>query len=121
MEMAITKQRIKVAELSDLPVKMGKTVVIGENELALFRLSDGSVKAIENRCPHKAGVLAEGMVSGDHVFCPMHDWKISLKDGLVQEPDVGCVKTFEVEVEGELVYVLVGEEEAERGVTNGVC
>jgi hypothetical protein len=53
------------------------------------------------------GVLAEGITSGEHVFCPMHDWKINIVDGKVQAPDVGCVKTFEVEVENDTVFLVL--------------
>lgn len=105
MESLVNK--VFVAKIEDLPEKMGKTTQVGELELAIFKLSDGRIHAIENRCPHKGGVLAEGMVSGEHVFCPMHDWKISVKDGKVQEPDVGCVQTFEVEVNDGEVYVVL--------------
>ena len=51
----------------------------------------------------------EGIVSGDHVFCPMHDWKISVKNGEVQKPDNGCVKTYHVEIEGDEVYTFLIE------------
>ncbi|MFC7062555.1 nitrite reductase small subunit NirD [Halobacillus seohaensis] len=98
-----------VAKVNDLPEKLGRTVHVGELELAIFKLESGEIRVIENRCPHKGGVLAEGMVSGEHVFCPMHDWKISVVDGKVQEPDVGCVQTFEVNVKDDNVYVFVPE------------
>ncbi|WP_173917406.1 nitrite reductase small subunit NirD [Halobacillus sp. Marseille-Q1614] len=102
-------KRVFVANVEELPEKLGRTVHIGDWELAIFKLSNGRIKAIENRCPHKGGVLAEGMVSGDSVFCPMHDWKINVTDGQVQGHDSGCVKTFKVEVENEKVYVLLPE------------
>jgi nitrite reductase (NADH) small subunit len=102
-----TIQRIHVIKASELPEKLGKTVSIGSQEIALFKLSNGKVRAIENRCPHKGGVLAEGMVSGEHVFCPLHDWKINVTDGRVQAPDEGCVRTFAVEVDNDDVYVLL--------------
>jgi nitrite reductase (NADH) small subunit len=102
-----TRYRIKVAKINDLPVNLGKTIKIGTVEIALFRLANGDVRAIENRCPHRGGVLAEGMISGVHVFCPMHDWKISIIDGKVQEPDVGCVKVYETEIVNEEVIVIL--------------
>jgi nitrite reductase (NADH) small subunit len=101
------RYRIKVATINELPKKLGKTVKIGPLEIALFRLANGEIRAIENRCPHKGGVLAEGIISGENVFCPMHDWKISLIDGKVQAPDVGCVKTYETEIQGEDVIVIL--------------
>ncbi|MBM7573222.1 nitrite reductase small subunit NirD [Aquibacillus albus] len=100
-------QRVPIGKLSEFPERLGKTVNVGSKEIAVFKLGSGKIHAIENSCPHKGGVLAEGMVSGEHVFCPMHDWKISVIDGNVQEPDEGCVQTFKVEIENDQVYVLV--------------
>ncbi|ALC81272.1 MULTISPECIES: nitrite reductase small subunit NirD [Bacillus] len=102
---SITK--LYVCTLSDLPERLGKTVRVGTKEVAVFRLSNGKIRAIENRCPHKGGVLSEGIVSGKFVFCPMHDWKICVDDGKVQEPDHGCVKTYHTLVESEAVYLLI--------------
>lgn len=100
-------ERVKLVKVEDVAKDFGKTVTIGELEIALFRLKNGEFYAIENRCPHKGGVLVEGLISGQHVFCPMHDWKIDITTGKVQEPDHGCVKTFEVEVDGDDVYLLL--------------
>lgn len=107
MEKTKTIQRIKVAAVDEIPQKLGKTIYIGPHEIALFHLETGEFRAIENRCPHKGGVLVEGMVSGEHVFCPMHDWKINVNDGQVQKPDNGCVKTFKVEVENNEVFIVL--------------
>jgi nitrite reductase (NADH) small subunit len=100
-------QRFKVINVREIAKNLGKTVTIGSYEIALFHLANGEFRAIENRCPHKGGVLVEGMVSGEHVFCPMHDWKINLADGKVQKPDHGCVKSFVVEVENDDVYIIL--------------
>ncbi|UFU00669.1 nitrite reductase small subunit NirD [Radiobacillus kanasensis] len=104
-----TLRRVLIGNKSDLPERLGKTVTIGTYELAIFKLASGEVRAIENRCPHKGGVLADGMVSGEYVFCPLHDWKISIVDGQVQKPDDGCVPSYKIEVKNDLVYVLLPE------------
>ncbi|WP_199615326.1 nitrite reductase small subunit NirD [Paenibacillus alkalitolerans] len=98
-------ETLELAKLDDLPVGMGKTVRVRELELAVFRLADGTVRVIENRCPHKNGVLAEGLVSGSFVFCPLHDRKISLDDGMVQKPDTGCVRTFPISIRDGAVWL----------------
>lgn len=104
-----TIRSVFIGEVAELPQKLGKTVTIGCKEIAVFKLENGNIRAIENRCPHKGGVLAEGILSGEYVFCPMHDWKISVKDGKVQAPDVGCVKSYAVEVKGNQVYIKISE------------
>jgi nitrite reductase (NADH) small subunit len=102
-----TIRHVWIGNLLDLPQKLGKTVWIGDMEIAVFKLENGDIRAIENRCPHKGGVLAEGIVSGEYVFCPMHDWKISVIDGKVQAPDLGCVKSYQVEVREGQVYIII--------------
>ncbi|GAE95110.1 nitrite reductase [Gracilibacillus boraciitolerans JCM 21714] len=101
-----TIREVFISNYDELPVRLGKAVVIEDREIAVFRLTNGNVKAIENKCPHRGGgVLSEGMISGEHVFCPLHDWKINVNDGLVQAPDKGCVQTYKTRIEGNQVYV----------------
>ncbi|UOQ48067.1 nitrite reductase small subunit NirD [Gracilibacillus caseinilyticus] len=105
-----TVGKVLIGNYEDLPVSLGKAVVVDDKELAVFRLSNGKVKAIENKCPHRGGVLSEGMVSGEHVFCPLHDWKINVSDGLVQAPDEGCVQTYKTTIEDNKVYVEITDQ-----------
>jgi nitrite reductase (NADH) small subunit len=104
-----TLRSVFIGEVTDFPQKLGKTVTIGRKEIAVFKLENGEIRAIENRCPHKGGVLAEGILSGEYVFCPMHDRKINVKDGKVQAPDVGCVQSYSVEVKEDQVYILISK------------
>jgi nitrite reductase (NADH) small subunit len=93
--------KLAVANIADIDVLGSRRVRIDDMEIALFRLTDHTVLAIENRCPHKGGLLSEGMVCGHVVHCPLHDWKVDLHSGSVQEPDDGCVTTFKTEVDRE--------------------
>ncbi|WP_039788421.1 nitrite reductase small subunit NirD [Paenibacillus riograndensis] len=91
--------KMLVGKVTDIDIKGSRIVRVGDHEIALFRLSDGEVLAVENKCPHKGGALSEGMVCGSKVHCPLHDWRIDLHTGVVQEPDHGHVVTYEVEVD----------------------
>ncbi|MMZ60204.1 Assimilatory nitrite reductase [NAD(P)H] small subunit [compost metagenome] len=101
--------KIKIAQVQDIDALGSRTFTVGDKEIALFRLSDGSVHAVENRCPHKGGRLSEGMVCGSNVHCPLHDWKIDLRSGNVQEPDHGSVIVYETEVDAATgsVYITI--------------
>jgi len=98
---------IEVCSLNDIPPAQARTVNAGDVMIALFRLSDDRVKAVENRCPHKNGPLAEGIISGDDILCPLHNWRISLDSGEVAAPDHGCVKTYSVKVEDSQVFLKI--------------
>ncbi|HWO53179.1 nitrite reductase small subunit NirD [Paenibacillus sp. JTLBN-2024] len=91
--------KIHIGNVSDIDRKGARTILFEGTEIALFRLADGSVLAVENKCPHKGGKLSEGMVCGRAVHCPLHDWKIDLSSGRVCEPDTGSVATYAVEVD----------------------
>jgi len=99
-----------IGHISEFPELRARVVRTGNLELALFKLSDGSIKAIENSCPHKQGKLSEGIVCDHHVYCPLHDWKIDLQDGVVQSPDEGCVSTYRtaIDADGNVILHLDG-------------
>ena len=60
-------------------------------------------------CPHKGGPLSEGIVFGDSVACPLHNWTIALNDGCAVAPDVGRVQRFTVKLEGGTVSLDMDE------------
>jgi nitrite reductase (NADH) small subunit len=68
-------------------------------EIAVFRTTDDRVFALLDRCPHKGGPLSQGIVFGDRVACPLHNWTIALDSGRAIAPDEGCVRRFAVRVE----------------------
>ena len=108
MKMQMTKVRIKVADYDSLPERAGQAVTVDGENIVLFRISNGDVKAVENRSPHrKGGTLADALVSGKFIYCPVYDLKISLEDGKVQAPDTGEVKTYHVEVIENEVYITI--------------
>lgn len=101
--------KLLIGTLSDIDIRSARTVRVHDTNIAVFRLDNGRVLAIDNRCPHKGGLLSEGMVCGTSVHCPLHDWKIDLQSGLVHEPDEGCVTTYATEVNEEdgSIYILL--------------
>ncbi len=81
---------VRVAALAELPVGEGRAVRVGAREIALFRTAEGEVRAIAARCPHSGGPLADGIVSGDKVTCPLHAWKFDLTTGEGTSPGGHC-------------------------------
>lgn len=97
---------VRIAYCRDIPVREGRAVKVGNRDIAIFNLGDRFL-AVENRCPHKGGPLADGIVSGTTVVCPLHAWKMSLETGKgVSGPSTSsCVKTFRTRVEGGIVLL----------------
>ena len=90
---------LDLGPVTQIPLRGARTVpVVGGPEIAVFRTGDDRIYAIENRCPHKGGPLSQGIVHGDRVTCPLHNWTISLASGKAQGADEGCVPTIPVRI-----------------------
>ena len=92
--------------LSDIPV-LGARRVNRERgvAVAVFRNADDKVFALLDRCPHKGGPLSQGIVFGESVACPLHNWTIGLCDGQAAAPDAGCTPSFACKVDGGQVFL----------------
>ena len=97
--------------LDELPVLGARVLERSEAQggnVAVFRNAQDVVFALLDKCPHKGGPLSQGIVFGERVACPLHNWSIELKSGEAVAPDVGCTKRFPVKVAGEDIFVDLG-------------
>lgn len=97
--------KVLATKKAHLMPRVGRSVIINDQKIALFETTAGNIYALADYCPLTEGPILEGLVSGEFVYEPMRDYKISLVDGKIQEPDEGQIKTFPVEVTDEDVYV----------------
>ncbi|NIR28702.1 MAG: nitrite reductase small subunit NirD [Gammaproteobacteria bacterium] len=104
---------IELGKLSDIPRLGSRIVSTAHGDIAVFRTAEDRVYALRDRCPHRGGPLSQGIVFGEHVACPLHDWVVGLADGCAQAPDEGCTPSYPVRVENGFVYL--GLDERVRG------
>ena len=90
---------IDIAALDAVPPRGARVIKTSDGCVAVFRTAKDEVFALNNSCPHKQGPLAEGIVHGNAVTCPLHNWIISLETGLAQGNDQGQVTTYPTRVE----------------------
>lgn len=90
---------IDIAALNDVPKRGARMVKTALGCVAVFRTADDEIFALDNACPHKSGPLAEGIVHGKSVTCPLHNWVISLETGEAQGTDEGRVSTYPAQIE----------------------
>lgn len=50
-----TTQTYAIGSVQDFLLQIGRVVIAGNIELAVFRASDGAIYAVENRSPHPKG------------------------------------------------------------------
>jgi nitrite reductase (NADH) small subunit len=100
----------KICLVTDIPVLGARRVAreVGM-DVALFRNQSNDVFALLDRCPHKGGPLSQGLVFGNNVACPLHNWTIALGDGCALAPDQGSTTKFSVRVIGGEVHLRLDE------------
>ena len=96
--------QIAAGNARTLPVRGTNGALI--HEIAIFHTIDNRFYALLNACPHKAGPLSQGIVHGNVVTCPLHNWNISLKTGEALGADEGCVPTIPLKVDAGRIYLL---------------
>ncbi|MEQ8762989.1 MAG: Rieske (2Fe-2S) protein [Planctomycetota bacterium] len=67
--------------LEDLPPKAMKPVKIGGHAIVLIHADDGTIHALDNRCPHEGYAMAQGELDGCVLTCAWHNWKFDIRTG----------------------------------------
>ncbi|MFO0935464.1 MAG: nitrite reductase (NAD(P)H) small subunit [Gemmataceae bacterium] len=99
--------RIALCVLDDLPLGLGRSFRVDGREIALFRNRSGSVFGVDGRCPHRNGPLADGMLAGDQIVCPLHSYRFDSRTGECDTDGVCSIRTYPVEVSNGTVLVTV--------------
>ena len=98
---------LEVCPLEELPPGAVKIVIVGSLALGVYNL-DGELYAIEDRCSHDDGPLAEGEFDPELgvAICPRHGSQFDIRTGRpLTLPAYEPVATFPVRVEDGIVKV----------------
>src|SRR5206468_629020 len=66
--------------VADIGLLGVKALRMNGTEVAVFRCGN-QLYALQNRCPHAGGSLADGTVEGDEVICPLHGYRFNIRTG----------------------------------------
>ena len=92
------------AKTSDLAEGGAQTLKISEETIALFRV-DGKFYAVQNRCLHRGGPLADGHVESGVVTCPWHGWEFDVKTAECRTMQGAKLKKYNTKVEKDEIYI----------------
>ena len=70
-----------IGRVDQIPVGEGRNFLVGDTRVAVFRTHSGEVFATQPDCPHLAGPLADGLMGGSTIVCPLHDRLFDLRTG----------------------------------------
>ncbi|WP_213572282.1 Rieske 2Fe-2S domain-containing protein [Rhodococcus sp. USK13] len=98
---------IALGPVHDLTPGEGRTYVVQGRQVAVFLLSDGTVRAMDAVCPHKGGPLADGQIDDAVVMCPLHQYAFSFDTGACTSEGVESVRTYPASVRGGILTLSV--------------
>ena len=75
----------RLGAVDEIPRGEGRTYEVDGDQIAVFRLRDGSLRALSAVCTHKGGPIADGQIDSQLVLCPLHMNAFEL--------DTGCSPT----------------------------
>ena len=98
---------VDVFPIADLPPGARKIVTWEDLEIGVFNCN-GELLAIEDRCSHDDGPLAEGELdmAACTIECPRHGARFDIRTGAVRcMPATEDVNTYPVRIEGDEIQV----------------
>jgi uncharacterized membrane protein/nitrite reductase/ring-hydroxylating ferredoxin subunit len=104
---ATTDQAVVVARSDELEIDQMKLIRVASRRLVLARTKEGYV-AFDDRCTHRGGSLAGGVMIGGVVQCPWHGSQFDCRSGAVKAgPAEEPISTYRArEQEGKVTLTL---------------
>lgn len=101
---------VRTCALDALPVERGVAALVADRQVALFRLADDTVHAVDHRDPISgANVLARGLLgtAGDawYVASPLHKQRFVLTTGKCLDADTVAIAVHHVDIRDGEVFV----------------
>jgi nitrite reductase/ring-hydroxylating ferredoxin subunit len=112
---AVVGERVRVGSVGELRARGCTVISAGGHGIAVFA-HEGGFSAVDNRCPHMGFPLSRGTVRDGLLTCHWHHARFDLDGGGTLDPFADNVRSFQVQVDGDDVFVVPGNgEAAERG------
>ena len=104
---------------NELPPGKILSVKVFSISYALFRNSEGQVRALLDQCPHRLAPLSSGTCRGGKIQCPYHGWEFSEHGELIDIPSflpgqklpIAHVTSYEVKEEFGVIWLSLNKED----------
>lgn len=100
---------------TDFPADAIVSFTVMDEPLAIYRKSDGTLSALEDRCPHRLVPLSVGRKEGDELRCMYHGLKFAADGRCTEIPGQDrisakvCVRSYPIEERHGAAWVWMGE------------
>jgi nitrite reductase (NADH) small subunit len=90
---------VSLGPVDQIPIGEGRAFAVDGRQIAVFRLRDGSLRALDAVCPHRGGPLSDGIADGRVVICPLHNYTYDLDTGEEVTSGGAAVQAYPVHVD----------------------
>ena len=110
-----------VAFLQDLPRDRPTGFTLYDEPLMLYFDGSGQPVCLQDRCPHRAARLSDGVVRDGQIECLYHGWQFDGEGTCTHIPQWvpgtdlpirSCVRSYPVTIRRDIVWIWAGEAEA---------
>jgi nitrite reductase (NADH) small subunit len=88
-----------IGPLAAIPPGEGRLFDVGGTQIAVFHGRSGYVYATQASCPHKDGPLADGLIGGTTLICPLHERAFDLRTG-AGIGNTDCLRVYPAHISG---------------------
>lgn len=109
-----TETRIyNLGRVDQIPLGEGRVFSIPGLLVAVFRPRNGSVYATQAVCTHKGGPLADGILGGEILVCPLHAYRFNIATGQPLGHDCKALRTYPITIseKGEMHLTFVNNQQ----------
>ena len=88
--------QILIGNVDQIPKGEARIFKVDGQDIAIYHTHPGEVFATQPDCPHRGGPLADGLIGGTSVVCPLHDRSFDLRTGKNLSGDCTDIRTYPV-------------------------
>jgi nitrite reductase (NADH) small subunit len=88
--------QILIGSVDQIPKGEARIFKVDGRDIAVYLTHSGEVFATQPDCPHRGGPLADGLIGGTTVLCPLHDRSFDLRTGKNLSGDCTDIRTYPV-------------------------
>ena len=98
--MSVATTQHSLGPIDQIPVGEARVFRVDGRAIAVFRCRSGDLFAAGAECPHRGGPLADGLIGGHAVICPLHGYLFDLLTGEPVGRECARLATYRVGVTG---------------------